>query len=184
MSRKASEIRDPPAKPTGWHPLCSCFQERGVFVSAAFREAFPRYGCWSAVEGCDDTSNSGFVNVSIREKKVHKSRFAYVLGLAFLVLFLSACEREKIGDINADPGRYRDKEARVAGRVTQSFGALGRGIYQIEDGTGSLWVLSESRGVPTKGAMVGVKGKVSPTVTFLGVNYATVMLEADRRSGS
>jgi len=36
-------------------------------------------------------------------------------------------------------------------------------------------------GVPSKGARVGVKGHVKPTVTFLGINYATVMEETDRR---
>jgi hypothetical protein len=68
--------------------------------------------------------------------------------------------------------------------VTQSIGFLGRGIYQVDDGTGKLWVLSETHGVPSKGAMVGVKGRVIPTVTFMGINYATVMRESDRRASS
>jgi hypothetical protein len=102
-----------------------------------------------------------------------------ILGMG---LALVACEAQKIGDITADPGRFQNKEVTVAGRVTQSFGALGRGIYQIEDGTGSLWVLSENRAVPSKGAMVGVKGRITPTVTFMGQSYATVMRESDRRA--
>jgi hypothetical protein len=30
--------------------------------------------------------------------------------------------------------------------------------------------------------MVGVKGRVTPTLTFMGINYATVMRESNRRA--
>jgi hypothetical protein len=111
-------------------------------------------------------------------------RVLLVLAVSFMAIFLAACDRKKIADINADPGSFANKEVAIAGRVTQSIGVLSTGIYQIDDGTGSLWVLSESRGVPSKGALIGVKGRITPTLTFLGVNYATVMRETDRRSGS
>ena len=99
------------------------------------------------------------------------------------VFLLAGCDRSRISEINADPGRYKNKEVAVAGEVTQSIGAFGKGIYQLDDGTGRLWVLATVRGVPSKGAKVGVKGRVKPTVTFLGINYATVMEETDRRGG-
>jgi hypothetical protein len=110
-------------------------------------------------------------------------RYAYFAAVFVLGLTLVACERVKIGDINADPGRFTNKEVAVAGTVTQSIGALGKGIYQVEDGTGRLWVLANGRAVPSKGAKVGVKGHIIPTVTFLGINYATVLQETDRRRG-
>src|SRR5207248_9017003 len=105
--------------------------------------------------------------------------FSMTLIIGFVLV---ACERTKISEINADPGRYLNKEVAVAGQVTQSIGALGKGMYQLDDGTGRLWVVANGRGVPSKGARVGVKGHVKPTITFLGVNYATVMEETDRRS--
>ena len=101
---------------------------------------------------------------------------------ALLSVFLVSCEKEKISDINADPGRFHGKEVQIAGKVTQSIGALGKGVYQLNDGSGSLWVYSDKLGVPAKGAKVGVKGTVIPTFTFLGVNYATVLREADRQA--
>ena len=110
-------------------------------------------------------------------------RFVYLIVVIGLGLALVACERTKISDLNADPGRFMNKEVAVAGTVTQSIGALGRGIYQVDDGSGRLWVLATSRSVPSKGAKVGVKGHVIPTVTFLGINYATVLQENDRRRG-
>ena len=55
----------------------------------------------------------------------------------------------KISDINADPGRFHGKEIQIAGRVTQSIGALGKGVYLLNDGSGSLWVYSDKLGVPS-----------------------------------
>jgi hypothetical protein len=113
---------------------------------------------------------------------MNAKRVTYIIGVLMLGVLLVACERTKIGDITADPGRFMNKEVNVAGQVTQSIGFMGKGIYQIDDGSGRLWVLANGRGVPSKGAMVGVKGHVTPTVTFMGVNYATVMRETDRKS--
>ncbi|HEX5000307.1 MAG TPA: hypothetical protein VFY29_18945 [Terriglobia bacterium] len=108
-----------------------------------------------------------------------KKLFAAIL----LCLALSACERMKIGDVTADPGRFKDKEINVAGKVTNfSVGVLGRGLYQIDDGTGKLYVLSEKNGAPREGAYVGVKGRLLPSVTILGKNYATVLRESDRKA--
>jgi len=109
-------------------------------------------------------------------------RVLYLSVTLVLGFLLAACEQAHISQINADPGRYMNKEVAVVGQVTQSIGALGKGIYQVDDGTGKLWVVANVRGVPSKGARVGVKGYVKPTITFLGTNYATVMEETDRRA--
>src|SRR2546425_5851962 len=110
-------------------------------------------------------------------------RVCYLVAVLIMGLSLVACDKVKIRDITADPGRYMNKEVGVVGTVTQSIGVLGRGVYQVDDGTGRLWVFSNSRGVPSKGAKVGVKGHIMPTVTFLGINYATVMQESNRSAG-
>jgi hypothetical protein len=119
-------------------------------------------------------------------------RTVVVLTVILLSLGLVSCERTKIGDITADPGSFTNKEVNVAGTVTNSMGALIAGAYEIDDGTGKLWVVSdgtgklwvvsEKRGVPSKGAHVGVKGRIVPTLTFMGRNFATVMRESDRRA--
>src|SRR5437867_8477913 len=114
---------------------------------------------------------------------MNRKRIVYFIAVFAVGLALAACKQTKIADITADPGRYTNKEVAVAGQVTQSIGVLGNGIYQIDDGTGKPWVLANGRGVPSKGAHVGVKGHITPTVTFMGTNYATVMRESDRRSG-
>src|SRR2546428_10166122 len=110
-------------------------------------------------------------------------KIVYFIAALTMAFALVACERVKIGDINSDPGRFINKEIAVAGTVTQSIGALGQGVYQVDDGTGRLWVWAKGRGVPSKGAKVGVKGHVTQSVTFLGINYGTVLQETDRRRG-
>ena len=113
-----------------------------------------------------------------------KKRFRVVLSLslALFALSLTACpERIKIADINNDPGRYFDKEVTVAGKVVRSYGAVNQGVYQIDDGTGTIWIYSE-RGVPSKDAYIGATGRVMPGVTFSGRNYGNGMRETKRRS--
>jgi hypothetical protein len=109
-------------------------------------------------------------------------RIYYPIAAVLLSVLLVSCNQQKISAINADPGSFHNKEVQIAGEVTQSIGALGKGVYQINDGTGSLWVYSDKLGVPSKGAKVGVKGMVLPSFTFLGTNYATVIKESDRQA--
>lgn len=105
------------------------------------------------------------------------------VSIALLSLALTGCpERIRIGDISNDPGRYYDKEVTVAGRVVRSYGAAGAGVYEIDDGTGKLWVVTEKYGVPSKDAYIGVTGKVVNGVTWGGRNYGNGMRETRRRT--
>jgi hypothetical protein len=81
----------------------------------------------------------------------------------------------------ADPGRYRNKEVSIAGRVTDSYGVLGQGTYEIDDGTGRMWVATR-RGVPSRGSHVGAKGRILSGGNFGGRNFATILEESDRRA--
>jgi hypothetical protein len=102
--------------------------------------------------------------------------------LLFGTLLFTACpERTTISKIMADPGRYRNKEVSIVGTVTDSYGALGLGTYEIDDGTGRLWVATR-RGVPSRGSHVGAKGRILSGANFGGRNFATVMEETDRRA--
>ena len=108
------------------------------------------------------------------------------LGSASLILaaviLLTACPSQTtISKINADPARYRNKEVAIVGTVRDSYGALGQGAYEIDDGTGRLWVVTK-RGVPSRGARVGVTGHVYTGFNYGGRNYGTVLEESDRRS--
>ena len=102
--------------------------------------------------------------------------------LMAVVFLLTACPSQTtISKINADPGRYRDKEVGIVGNVTDSYGVLGNGAYEIDDGTGRLWVVTK-RGVPARGSRVGAKGRVYTGFNFGGRNFGTVLEETDRRA--
>ena len=88
-----------------------------------------------------------------------RDRIAAIVSLMVLVLFLAACEQKKISQIRAEPDRYADKEVGITGKVVRSYSVLGRGAYEVDDGTGKLWVVSE-KGVPRTGSEVAVKGKI------------------------
>jgi hypothetical protein len=74
-------------------------------------------------------------------------------------LATAACERKSINDIKSDPSRYSNQEIVIAGNVVRSVSVLGKGVYAINDGTGELWVVSQT-GVPRDGAQVLVRGTV------------------------
>src|SRR5512142_1326602 len=86
-------------------------------------------------------------------------RVATLFALIAQVLFLAACERKTINQILAEPDRYANHDVGIEGKVVRSYSVLGRGAYEVDDGTGRLWVVSE-RGVPRTGARVGVRGRI------------------------
>ncbi|MFN2598273.1 MAG: hypothetical protein ABR563_13925, partial [Pyrinomonadaceae bacterium] len=43
----------------------------------------------------------------------------------------AALAKKTVNEIKADPGRYRNKTVSVEGRVTDSYGVLGNGAYEI-----------------------------------------------------
>jgi len=110
------------------------------------------------------------------------SRLSVALLLILGTLLLAACPtRTSIGKITRDPGRYAGREVAIGGRVSNSFGALGTGVYQVDDGTGQIWVYSQRYGVPGDGAKVGVRGTVSQGFSFGGRSFAVVLRETERR---
>ena len=115
------------------------------------------------------------------------SNIALSLTIAFAASFTAACpERISIADIEANPAKYQNKEVAIAGTVKDSYGIsipgtpVRGGAYKIDDGTGSIWIISETT-VPTKGTQIGVKGRVGNGVNWNGRNYGLGMYEKDRR---
>ncbi|HXH70462.1 MAG TPA: hypothetical protein VNI60_09050 [Pyrinomonadaceae bacterium] len=113
---------------------------------------------------------------------------AILLGLILTVglLTLACPQRTSIADIEANPSKYYDKEVGIAGRVDTSYGVSipiireQGGIYKVSDGTGSIWVVTQ-RSVPSKGAQLGIKGKIQNGVNYNGKNYGLVLMEDGRR---
>jgi len=112
--------------------------------------------------------------------------------LAVLAALTStACASRSINQVLADPARYRDQEVKLSGAVVDSYSFVNRGAYRIDDGTGSLWVVS-STGVPRKTARVSVTGTIREGFNIgllgdrinlpAGLGAGLVMVEASHKA--
>lgn len=111
-----------------------------------------------------------------------QNRLLCALLLSFAGILLAGCPpRESIAKINQDPGRFAGKEIAIAGRVTDSFGAMGSGVFLVDDGTGTMWVFSERYGIPASGTKLAVVGRIEQGFAFGGRNFAVIMRETQRR---
>ncbi len=104
----------------------------------------------------------------------------WALPLLALLIFTAACDNTPIGQMASNPGRFQGKSVTVAGEVTNSFGLLGQGAYEVNDGTGSVWVVSGGFGIPGKGIRVQVSGTFESGVTFSGKTLGNA-IEQTRR---
>jgi hypothetical protein len=119
-------------------------------------------------------------------------RFALLAVLAAAAVTSAACASTRtINQLLADPGRYRDDTVQLSGEVVDSYSVANRGAYQIDDGTGRLWVISE-HGVPRKAARVTVKGTVREGFNFgsltdiinlpAGLSAGMVLMESSHKA--
>ena len=99
-----------------------------------------------------------------------------LIALAGLV-FASGCTITKISTINNDPAKYLAKDVTIAGQVINSFAVANQGAFEVDDGTGRLWVWSSGFGVPSQGARVVVTGRVQSGVAVAGRFFANVLRE-------
>jgi hypothetical protein len=109
-----------------------------------------------------------------------KKRFLIAVT-SLLAVFLLGCPPHKsIYDITRDPQHYANNDVWVSGTVTNSFGILVAGAYEIDDGTGKMWVLSNGS-VPSKGSRVAARGNVEPTLSIGGRSFTTILREKERK---
>ncbi len=91
-----------------------------------------------------------------------------------LVAMLSGCalavRRPSVAELKYNPGRYHDRTVAIDGVVTSSWGVplVPFKMYKVSDGTGEVTVIANDGRVPSRGAHVRVKGRVSEVATFGG----------------
>jgi len=108
-------------------------------------------------------------------------RLIAVIGVLAATLLLAACPpRRSIESINRDPARFRDHEVTIAGRVVNSFDVMGVAAFEIDDGTGRLWVYSNKFGVPGNESKVAVTGTIQQGFSLGGRNFAMILRETRR----
>jgi hypothetical protein len=88
----------------------------------------------------------------------------------------------RIAELKNQPDKYQDKTVSVTGVVTSSYGVplVPFQMYNLDDGTGEITVVSRTGRSPSKGARVQVKGKVNELAVFGGRSIGLHIDENDR----
>jgi hypothetical protein len=121
--------------------------------------------------------------ISHRAISTQRTRVASTLVLATTALLsLTSCSSHvtSIKTLMTDPSSYDGKTVQVEGAVTSNVGALGFGAYQVDDGTGTITVVTTTGGAPREGAKVAIEGKFRSGFT-LGDKSAAVIMEENRQ---
>jgi hypothetical protein len=112
-----------------------------------------------------------------------KRAAALVIVGACLITGCSA-RSVRISELKDQPGRYDDRAVRITGTVTTSWG-LGAlmpfQVYNLDDGSGEITVVSRSGGSLRRGTRVQVKGRISEVALIGGNSLGLHLREEDRR---
>jgi hypothetical protein len=108
--------------------------------------------------------------------------FAVALLSAFLITGCAA-RGVRIAELKDQPTKYDNKSVSITGTVTSSWGIplLPYQLYNVDDGTGEITVLSQSGRTPAKGTRVEVKGRINEFATFGGRSVGLHIQEQDRK---
>jgi hypothetical protein len=89
----------------------------------------------------------------------------------------------RVAELKDQPTKYATRTVSVTGVVTSSWGVplLPFQVYNIDDGSGEITVVSQSGRVPARGTRVRVKGKVNEFAVFGGRSIGLHLREEDRR---
>ena len=110
-------------------------------------------------------------------------RISIVALLAVIVLVAGCGARQvRIAELKDQPTTYNEKAVRITGMVTSSFGIplVPFQLYNVDDGSGEITVLSRSGRAPATGTRVEVTGKLSE-VAVLGGRSIGLHIEEDQR---
>ena len=111
-----------------------------------------------------------------------KGRALVIATVLLISIFQGCSQHTKISELTSDPARFRNRDVTISGNVTESFGALGAGAYQVDDGTGKIWIIAQQTGVPAKGAHVQVTGRLMEGATVGTRSRGTALREFHRKS--
>jgi hypothetical protein len=113
---------------------------------------------------------------------ISRSRILLVAVFAWALLSLPGCTRHaSIADILRDPAQFAGKEVVISGQASAGFGGFGNGFFQMDDGTGKLWVMSQNFGIPAEGARVSLTGEVEQGIAIGGRSFGVVFRQTKPR---
>jgi hypothetical protein len=103
--------------------------------------------------------------------------------LSVLVLAGCAARGVRVAELKDQPTKYATKSVSVTGLVTSSWGIplVPLQLYNVDDGSGEITVVSRSGRAPAKGTRVQVKGKISEFAVLGGRSVGLHLQEEDRK---
>jgi hypothetical protein len=107
------------------------------------------------------------------------------VALVTLLLVTGCAARSvRIADLKDRPGRYQDHSVSVNGTVTRAWGIplVPFQLYNVDDGTGEITVLSNSGRTPTTGTRVRVRGRVDQVAVLGGNSIGLHLREEERKT--
>jgi len=103
-------------------------------------------------------------------------------ALAVALFIITGCtSTTPIKTLLDDPGRYDGKTVHIAGDVSAAMGVLNYGAYRVNDGTGTILVVTKVAGAPRDGTKVGLEGVFRAGFT-LGTETVAAIQEEKRLS--
>jgi len=89
----------------------------------------------------------------------------------------------RVAELKDQPTKYATRSVSVTGVVTSSWGIplLPFQVYNVDDGSGEITVVSQSGRVPARGTRVQVKGKVNEFAVVGGRSVGLHLREENRK---
>jgi len=106
-------------------------------------------------------------------------KIIFVFMLLLLAILIQCAATVRIGDIRNAPDQFHNKKVTLSGTVdeTITLPILGVGVYQLNDGTGKIWVKPKEV-VPDKGDQIMVTGTIKVGITISGRSFGLILIES------
>jgi hypothetical protein len=106
-------------------------------------------------------------------------KIIFALMLILFVVFIQCAASVRIGDIKNTSSRFHNKKVTLTGTVdeTLTLPILGVGVYQLNDGTGTIWVKPKQM-TAEKGDRIRVSGTIKVGLTISGKSFGLILIES------
>lgn len=103
----------------------------------------------------------------------------FALMVILIIVLMQCAASVRIADIRNTPSRFHDKKVTLSGTVdeTITLPILGVGVYQLNDGTGTIWVKPKEM-TAEKGDHVRVTGTIRVGLTISGRSFGLILIES------
>ena len=101
--------------------------------------------------------------------------------ITLILILVNSCSSTKILNIKNNVEKFKDQEVTLNGEVTETLSIpfVRTGVYQLDDGSDRIWVLS-AKNIPKRGNQVMVTGTVTVGVELGGKRFGVIIKETDK----